>query len=87
MGFGRGALLWLLGIPLPIVLLLALFITDEQKRWTISDRRESARCALGLATILEFEYAAQTGHRCVLQYFTVIVSKRIRRAAARPGPF
>ena len=25
MGFGRGALLWLLGIPLPIVLLLALF--------------------------------------------------------------
>jgi hypothetical protein len=24
MGFGRGALLWLLGIPLPIVLLLAL---------------------------------------------------------------
>jgi hypothetical protein len=25
MGFGRGALLWMLGIPLPIVLLLALF--------------------------------------------------------------
>ena len=25
MGFGRGALLWLLGIPLPIILLLALF--------------------------------------------------------------
>ncbi|WP_256565996.1 MULTISPECIES: hypothetical protein [unclassified Bradyrhizobium] len=25
MGFGRGALLWLLGVPLPIVLLLALF--------------------------------------------------------------
>jgi hypothetical protein len=25
MGFGRGVLLWLLGIPLPIVLLLALF--------------------------------------------------------------
>jgi hypothetical protein len=24
MGFGRGALLWLLGIPLPIILLLAL---------------------------------------------------------------
>jgi len=23
MGFGRGALLWLLGIPLPIILLLA----------------------------------------------------------------
>jgi hypothetical protein len=25
MGFGRGAFLWLLGIPLPIILLLALF--------------------------------------------------------------
>jgi hypothetical protein len=25
MGLGRGALLWLLGVPLPIVLLLALF--------------------------------------------------------------
>jgi len=25
MGFGKGALLWMLGIPLPIVLLLALF--------------------------------------------------------------
>ena len=25
MGFGRGALLWMLGVPLPIVLLLALF--------------------------------------------------------------
>ena len=25
MGFGRGALLWLLGIPLPIIILLALF--------------------------------------------------------------
>jgi hypothetical protein len=25
MGLGRGMLLWLLGIPLPIVLLLALF--------------------------------------------------------------
>ena len=25
MGFGRGALLWLLGIPLPIIVLLALF--------------------------------------------------------------
>jgi hypothetical protein len=26
MGLGRGALLWLLGVPLPIVLLLALFM-------------------------------------------------------------
>jgi hypothetical protein len=25
MGLGRGALLWLLGIPLPIIILLALF--------------------------------------------------------------
>jgi hypothetical protein len=25
MGFGKGALLWILGIPLPIILLLALF--------------------------------------------------------------
>jgi hypothetical protein len=25
MGFGRGAILWLLGVPLPIILLLALF--------------------------------------------------------------
>jgi len=24
-GFGRGVLLWLLGVPLPIVILLALF--------------------------------------------------------------
>jgi len=26
MGFGRGALLWLLGVPLPIVILLAIFM-------------------------------------------------------------
>jgi hypothetical protein len=26
MGFGRGALLWLIGIPLPIILLLAIFM-------------------------------------------------------------
>jgi hypothetical protein len=26
MGFGRGALLWLLGVPLPIILILALFM-------------------------------------------------------------
>jgi hypothetical protein len=25
MGFGRGALLWLLGVPLPIIILIALF--------------------------------------------------------------
>jgi hypothetical protein len=25
MGFGKGALLWLLGIPLPIIILLAIF--------------------------------------------------------------
>jgi hypothetical protein len=25
MGLGKGALLWLIGIPLPIILLLALF--------------------------------------------------------------
>jgi len=25
MGFGRGMLLWLLGIPLPIIILLAIF--------------------------------------------------------------
>jgi hypothetical protein len=25
MGFGRGALLWMIGIPLPIILLLFLF--------------------------------------------------------------
>ena len=26
MGFGKGALLWLIGIPLPIILLLAFFL-------------------------------------------------------------
>jgi hypothetical protein len=26
MGFGRGLLLWLLGIPLPIIIILALFM-------------------------------------------------------------
>ena len=25
MGFGKGALLWMLGVPLPIILLLAVF--------------------------------------------------------------
>jgi hypothetical protein len=25
MGFGKGALLWLIGIPLPVIILLALF--------------------------------------------------------------
>jgi hypothetical protein len=26
MGFGRGALLWLIGVPIPIIILLALFM-------------------------------------------------------------
>jgi hypothetical protein len=26
MGFGKGALLWLIGIPIPIIILLALFM-------------------------------------------------------------
>jgi hypothetical protein len=26
MGFGKGALLWLIGVPLPIILLLAVFM-------------------------------------------------------------
>jgi hypothetical protein len=26
MGFGRGLLLWLIGIPLPIIILLAIFM-------------------------------------------------------------
>jgi len=26
MGFGKGALLWLLGIPIPIIILLAIFM-------------------------------------------------------------
>jgi hypothetical protein len=26
MGFGRGLLLWLIGIPLPIIIILALFM-------------------------------------------------------------
>jgi hypothetical protein len=26
MGFGKGALLWLIGIPLPVILLLAIFM-------------------------------------------------------------
>jgi len=26
MGFGKGALLWLIGIPLPIIIILALFM-------------------------------------------------------------
>jgi hypothetical protein len=26
MGFGRGALLWLIGIPIPIIILIALFM-------------------------------------------------------------
>jgi len=26
MGFGRGALLWMLGVPLPIIIILALFM-------------------------------------------------------------
>jgi hypothetical protein len=25
MGFGRGVLLWLIGVPIPIILLIALF--------------------------------------------------------------
>ena len=25
MGFGRGALLWLIGVPIPVIILLALF--------------------------------------------------------------
>ncbi len=26
MGFGRGILLWLLGVPIPVIILLALFL-------------------------------------------------------------
>jgi hypothetical protein len=26
MGFGRGALLWVIGVPIPIIILLALFM-------------------------------------------------------------
>jgi len=26
MGFGKGALLWLIGVPIPIIILLALFM-------------------------------------------------------------
>jgi hypothetical protein len=26
MGFGRGALLWLIGVPLPIIIILTLFM-------------------------------------------------------------
>jgi hypothetical protein len=26
MGFGKGALLWLIGIPLPVIILIALFM-------------------------------------------------------------
>jgi len=26
MGFGKGALLWLIGVPIPIILLVALFM-------------------------------------------------------------
>jgi hypothetical protein len=26
MGFGKGALLWMIGVPLPIILLLAVFM-------------------------------------------------------------
>jgi hypothetical protein len=38
-GFGRGALLWLLGIPLPIILLLALFCITEQSQAKIRKPR------------------------------------------------
>ncbi len=31
MGLGRGALLWILGIPLPIIILLALFLALADK--------------------------------------------------------
>jgi len=37
MGFGRGALLWLLGVPLPIILLLALF----WHHWAVPSERKS----------------------------------------------
>ena len=29
MGFGRGLLLWLIGIPLPIIILLAIFMHHQ----------------------------------------------------------
>jgi hypothetical protein len=39
MGFGRGALLWLLGIPLPIIILLAFersnFACEMQSQLTV----------------------------------------------------
>ena len=49
MGFGRGLLLWILGIPLPIIILLALFGTSTEWRRAasrfVSDvLRQRARC-------------------------------------------
>ena len=39
MGFGRGMLLWIWGVPIPIVVLLALFCTPRnegarERPWT-----------------------------------------------------
>lgn len=32
MGIGKGALLWLIGIPLPIILLLAIFMHHRESK-------------------------------------------------------
>ena len=43
MTFGRGALLWLIGIPLPIILLLAIFWRTERDRIGQARRRYAVR--------------------------------------------
>jgi len=56
---GRGLLLWLIGIPLPIILLIWLFgVLQRSEKWVVKsrelerafgDRRKAIHCAVELA--------------------------------------
>jgi hypothetical protein len=52
MGFGRGALLWLLGIPLPIILLLALFGSTEEHVLSDLDVLDAVKIFGGVAHLV-----------------------------------
>jgi hypothetical protein len=52
MGFGRGLLLWLIGIPLPIIILLAIFWPNLRAKKRGRRTRSAARAAAGRVTCL-----------------------------------
>ena len=45
MGLGRGLLLWLIGIPLPIIILIAIFMHHYTQTLILSQQRQTCQRA------------------------------------------